>query len=74
MCVAGVGFDVGGTIERDEDVEAIIAGDRERFVGLVAVDGEAVAVDEFFEGVIVVAAGVWDDGRHGSLEEVGAGE
>ena len=31
-------------------------------MGLVAVDGEAVAVDELFEGVIVIAAGVGDDG------------
>ena len=43
-------------------MKAIIAGDGERFVGLVAVDGEAVAVDELFEGVIVIAAGVGNDG------------
>lgn len=37
-------------------------------------NGEASAVDEFFEGVIVIAAGVGNDGRNGSQFEVSAGE
>lgn len=55
-------------------MKAFVAGDGERLVGLVAVNGEAGTVNEFFEGVIIVAARVGDDGRNRSLLEVGAGE
>lgn len=43
-------------------------------MGLMAVDGEAVAGDEFFEGVIVITAGMGDDRGDWALLKVGAGE
>lgn len=60
--ITGGCFESGVACQRDQDMEAVVAGDGEGLIALVAVDLEAAAGDKFFEGVVIIAAGVWDDG------------